>query len=48
MTVLWQGQTSRHGGQAPTRAETLDKARAAVQLAVGLVHWFSTSIVKRV
>ena len=47
MAVLWQGQTSRHGGQAPTRAETLDEARAAAQLAVVLVHWFSTGIVKR-
>jgi len=47
MAILWQGQTSRHGGQAPTRAETPAEARAAMQLAVTLVHWFSTGIVRR-
>jgi hypothetical protein len=47
MSVLWRGQTSRHGGQTPTRSETPEEARAAVQLAVTLVHWFSTGIVKR-
>jgi len=47
MAVLWQGQTSRHGGQTPTRPETVEEARAGVQLAVALVHWFSTGVVKR-
>lgn len=47
MTVLWQGQTSRHGGQTPTRSETVEEARAALQLAVALVHWFSNGVVRR-
>ena len=47
MTVLWQGQTSRHGGQTPTRAETVEEARAGLQLAVALVHWFSNGVVRR-
>jgi len=47
MSVLWRGQTSRHGGQTPTRMETPEEARAAVHLAVMLVHWFSTGIVRR-
>lgn len=32
MRMLWDGQTSRHGGVNPTRSETLDEARAAVHL----------------
>jgi len=48
MTVMWQGQTSRHGGQMPTRAETTSEARAAVQLAVALVHWFTSGTVRHV
>jgi hypothetical protein len=47
MAVLWEGQTSRHGGQMPTRSETIKEARAAVQLAVALVHWFSNGVVRR-
>ncbi|WP_051703291.1 hypothetical protein [Oerskovia turbata] len=38
MRVLWDGQTSRHGGLNPTRAETRDEARAAVHLAATLVQ----------
>jgi hypothetical protein len=39
MWMLWQGQTSRHGGLGPTRAETPDEARAAVHLAASLVQF---------
>ncbi len=39
MRTLWTGQTSRHGGVTPTRAETLDEARAAVHLAAPLVQY---------
>ncbi|MCW2789197.1 MAG: hypothetical protein JWP56_1500 [Aeromicrobium sp.] len=39
MQMLWDGQTSRHGGLAPTRAETLNEARAAVHLAATLVQF---------
>ncbi|MDP1820367.1 MAG: hypothetical protein Q8K58_10835 [Acidimicrobiales bacterium] len=38
--LLWEGQTSRHGGTAPTRAETIDEARTAVHLAATLVQFF--------
>jgi hypothetical protein len=43
MTALWEGQTSRHGGQQPTRLE----AYAAVHLAVVLVQWLRTGTVRR-
>lgn len=39
MQLLWDGQTSRHGGTSPTRAETDDEARAAVHLAASLVQY---------
>jgi hypothetical protein len=39
MRLLWNGQTSRHGGLNPTRAETLDEARVAVHLAATLVQF---------
>jgi hypothetical protein len=39
MRGLWEGQTSRHGGVSPTRAETLEEARAAVHLAATLVQF---------
>src|SRR5260370_38831709 len=38
MKALWEGQTSRHGRQHPTRPETMEEARAAVHLAVTLVQ----------
>lgn len=37
--VLWDGQTSRHGGVGTTRAETSEEARAAVHLAATLVQF---------
>jgi hypothetical protein len=48
LTLLWEGQTSRHGGKAPTRMETREEAEMAVLLAVTLVHWFTTGAVRRV
>lgn len=39
MQVLWDGQTSRHGGVNPTRPETVDEARTAVHLAATLVQF---------
>lgn len=47
MSLLWTGQTSRHGGQQPTREETLAAARMAVDLAVSLVRWFADGAVGR-
>lgn len=47
MELLWRGQTSRHGAQTATRAETLEEARMAVHLAVTLVQWFTTGAVRR-
>jgi len=44
--LVWTGQTSRHGGQAPTRMETREEAEMAVHLAVTLVHWFTTGAVQ--
>jgi hypothetical protein len=42
MQALWGGQTSRHGGTAPTRHETIEEARSAVHIAATLVQ-FGTS-----
>ncbi|MBC2869795.1 hypothetical protein [Streptomyces mexicanus] len=47
LSLLWTGQTSRHGGQQPTREETLAEARMAVDLAVSLVRWFADGTVRR-
>jgi hypothetical protein len=47
MTLLWEGQTSRHGGQLPTRPETRVEAEMAVQLAATLVLWFTTGMTRR-
>lgn len=47
MSLLWTGQTSRHGNLQATRDETADEANMAVLLAVSLVHWFSTGAVRR-
>jgi hypothetical protein len=38
MRTLWDGQSSRHGGLLPTREETLEEARTAVQLSAALVQ----------
>jgi hypothetical protein len=47
MRTLWQGQTSRHGGQSGTVPETLESARAGVHLAAALVQWFVSGAVSR-
>lgn len=47
MSLLWAGQTSRHGGMEPTRRETPAEAQAAVQLAATLVGWFVSGAVRR-
>jgi hypothetical protein len=39
MRLLWNGQTSRHGGTGLTRDETPEEARAAVHLAATLVQF---------
>lgn len=40
MSLLWDGQTSRHGGIASTPPETPEAARAAVHIAATLVQFF--------
>lgn len=47
MSMLWSGQTSRHGGKMPTRIETVGEAQAAVHLAVTLVEWFASGAVRK-
>lgn len=47
MRLLARGQTSRHGASRETRSETVAEARAAVQLAATLVHFFVTGVVHR-
>jgi hypothetical protein len=47
MRLLWTGQTSRHGGSHPTRDETVPEARAAVNLAVALLNFFTDGILTK-
>ncbi|MFE2412343.1 hypothetical protein ACFXDE_28745 [Kitasatospora sp. NPDC059408] len=47
MLQLWDGQTSRHGKQRPTRKETPAEAKAAVHLAAVLVQYFSSGAIRR-
>ncbi|MFJ9634980.1 hypothetical protein ACIRU8_45545 [Streptomyces sp. NPDC101175] len=47
MSLLWTGQTSRHGSQQTTRVETEAEARMAVDLAVPLVRWFADGAIRR-
>ncbi|GGJ19016.1 hypothetical protein [Streptomyces brasiliensis] len=47
MSLLWTGQTSRHGNLQTTREETPAEARMAVDLAVSLVRWFADGAVRR-
>ncbi|MFD3517452.1 hypothetical protein [Streptomyces sp. NPDC058657] len=47
MRALWEGQTSRHGGQAATTPETLEACRAAVHIAATIVQWFVSGTVTR-
>jgi hypothetical protein len=46
MSLLWAGQTSRHGAKTVTRLETQEAAEMAVQLAVTLVEWFASGKVE--
>jgi len=48
LSLLWDGQSGRHGGNAPTRHQTLDECRFAVHLAVTLVQMFSSGAVSRI
>lgn len=45
ISMLWEGQTSRHGGVNPTRPESIEEARAAVHLAATLVQWFMSGAI---
>lgn len=46
--ALWNGQHDRHGGEPSAPGSVSDdEARAAVSLAVSLVHWFTTGMVAR-
>ncbi|MFJ7280269.1 hypothetical protein [Kitasatospora sp. NPDC098663] len=47
MSLLWGGQTSRHGKQHPTDRETVAEATAAVHIAAVLVQFFSTGAIRR-
>ncbi|MGC5309078.1 hypothetical protein [Micromonospora zamorensis] len=47
MEVLWQAQVSRHGGGQKSRRQEQEEAEAAVNLAVLLVHWLSTGVLRR-
>lgn len=48
MRVLWHGQHDRHGGQpSAPGAVSLAEARVALNLAVGLVDWFSADLIQR-
>lgn len=47
MSMLWDGQTDRHGGVAVTVPITAGQAAMAVHAAATLVQWFSTGLVRR-
>jgi hypothetical protein len=47
VSLLWEGQTSRHGSSRPTRPETLHEAMMAVHLGVMLVQWFTSGAVQK-
>jgi hypothetical protein len=46
ISLLWEGQSSRHGSSRKTRPETLEEATVAVHLAVMLVQWFTSGAVR--
>lgn len=48
MRTVWEGQTARHGGKAPTRTESLEAARFAIHLAVTLVQGFTSGAITKV
>ncbi|WBC14016.1 hypothetical protein O7600_23320 [Micromonospora sp. WMMA1998] len=47
MQTLWEAQLSRHGGAPKSRRQNQDEAEAAVHLAVLLVQWLSTGVLRR-
>jgi hypothetical protein len=47
LKLLWEGQTSRHGSQSPTREETVQEAAIAVSIAILLVDWFASGAIRR-
>ncbi|MET9297787.1 hypothetical protein ABZX66_00555 [Micromonospora aurantiaca] len=47
MEALWQAQCSRHGGAPKSRRQSQDEAEAAVHLAVLLVQWLSTGVLRK-
>ncbi|WP_433493665.1 hypothetical protein ACQP26_19880 [Micromonospora sp. CA-248089] len=46
MEALWHAQISRHGGAPKSRRQSQDEAEAAVHLAVLLVQWLSTGVLR--
>jgi hypothetical protein len=46
LSLLWEGQTDRHGAPTPTVPVTPEAAAAAVHLAVTLVQWFQSGAVQ--
>ncbi|MEU0963100.1 hypothetical protein ABZ328_26675 [Micromonospora aurantiaca] len=47
METLWQAQHSRHGGGTNSRRQSQEEAEAAVHLAVLLVQWLSTGVLRK-
>jgi hypothetical protein len=44
--LLWEGQTDRHGGSQQTVPISSDAAEAALHLAITLVQWFQSGVVR--
>jgi hypothetical protein len=47
MELLWHSQVSRHGGAPGSRRQNPAEAQAAIYLAVTLVQWLSTGVLRR-
>jgi hypothetical protein len=47
MSLLWDGQTSRHGAQTPTPEQTQEEGEMAVEMAAMLVAWFAVGKIRR-
>jgi hypothetical protein len=47
LQALWQAQVSRHGGAPKSRRQDEDEARTVVPLAAVIVHWLTTSVLRR-
>ncbi|GAA1825406.1 hypothetical protein GCM10009835_52690 [Planosporangium flavigriseum] len=46
LTLLWEGQVSRHAGSTKSRRQTAAEAEAAVQIAVTLTQWLSSGVLQ--